>query len=134
MTLEEHLAIVSQVLALRRAGKIPPVWALDGRYRIGWEYDSAVCYSIHGLAALVASNGELEPAKPWFRPKPAPANRAPRPRATLVPRSTSGPEYDAQLLRLAKTTGAQLSPWQLRRVAYLIAKGQTAAAAARGAA
>jgi len=85
MTLEQELTIVSRVLALRRAGRIPPIWALDGRYRIGWSYDNAVPYSVHALF-LLAEAGEMLPVetKPWKR-EPLKRIAAPKFEATLVP-------------------------------------------------
>jgi hypothetical protein len=125
MTLSEELAIVSQILALRRAGKIPPIWADEGRYRIGWDYEMAGHYTAAGLR-LVVENGGVEPPGVSVRPRPiqraAPAKKPMR-TAWLIPHARRGHD-DAELVaRVRKGNVVGLDAWQLRRGEYVARRG-----------
>jgi hypothetical protein len=145
MTLDEELAIVSQVLALRRAGKIPPVWAIDGRYRIGLEYENADHYTAEGLR-LVVENGGVQASPPrlltqvrpgWGRQgstaslSPAisdPKRAAPPRTAWLIPRARHGQD-DAELVARVKSGHVDgLNPWQIRRGEYVARRERAACA------
>jgi len=102
------IRIISALLPLARAGRIPALYVDAGIIRIPWQAGRFRRLTLPQAERLIAGESlhrvlkfRHPPPKPKVKAKPAPA---PRPRSRRPP--------------------AKVQPWQLRRMSYLAAKAR----------